>query len=77
MEKEGRVFVKFGSHRTRDYGLRLIERLGAQGYYSWSRNTGHGVYEVTEDELKLLKEMIKRGTPTRFKDGDDLMKCWR
>lgn len=72
-----RLLVKFGSHRARKRGLALLSRV-PQGYWSMSRATGKGVYEVTAGELALLRSSQIKGI-TEFRDGDDLGKTlkWR
>ena len=59
-ENEG-TYVIFTSHRARDNALkRLAEK--PQGYYSWHRDTGQGVYLLTRTNSPL-----SRGV----KDGGD------
>jgi len=71
---EGRLLVKFGSHRQRNNAMRYVLKGKRQGYYSLKRSTGKGVYEVTPEEIEELKKW--RVKFTKFKDGDDLGRTW-
>jgi hypothetical protein len=64
----GFVLVKCSSHRSRE---KLLGRnSGAQGYWSWQRSTGHGVYAVRPD-------MLPRKGVTRLRGPfDDMAMCW-
>lgn len=65
------MLVRFNSHRARQKAFeRIPKRLG---FYSLRRSTGKGVYEVTEAERAQLAGI--KGV-TRFRPGDDLMRCW-
>lgn len=70
-ENEG-TYVIFTSHRARDNALkRLAEK--PQGYYSWHRDTGQGVYLLTQDQLAAIQGC--KGWRRLRGPYDDLMKC--
>ena len=68
-------YIRFSSHRAREYGLRALDRRPLS-YYSWKRKTGPGgVYELTEEEIaKLRGERLVRFTRLRG-PYDDLLRC--
>ena len=70
------VFVRFGSHRARDYGLRAIGRH-PQAFWSLRRNTHPGgVYEITEAEVSVIQQE-PHARFTRLRGPfDDLRRCW-
>lgn len=66
-----RLLIRCNSHRARHKAFRAITpRIG---FWSLRRNTSKGVYEVSNPEYEHVKDI--KGI-TRFKDGDDLMRCW-
>lgn len=69
-------FVKFTSHRARDYGLRALDRKPT-AYFSLNRDTGKGVYEVTEEEIAKMRDSSSHAHFTRLRaPHTDLMQCW-
>ncbi len=70
------IYVKFGSHRAREYALRSLKRR-PQAYWSLRRNTGPGgVYAVTSVEIaRFRREAHAKFTILRA-PYDDLMPCW-
>ena len=67
------IFIKFSSHRSREYGL---QELGArQAFYSLYRETGRGCYQVEESELLKLKENKRIHFSKLRAPFDDLHEC--
>lgn len=71
-------FVKFTSHRARDYALRELERKPTS-FFSTQRETGTGgVYEVTEAEIVAMRNGSRHARFTILRPPyDDLMECWK
>jgi hypothetical protein len=70
------VFIRFGSHRARDYGLRALSRR-PKSFFSLRRNTSPGgVYQVTLAEVALMRAYSQHARFTSFKDRGDLSPCW-
>lgn len=71
------VYVKFGSHRAREYGFRAIGRK-PQGYWSLRRRTGPGgCYAITHDEVVQMRAYSKHARFTILRGPfQDLNKCW-
>lgn len=71
------VYVRFGSHRARDYGFRALGRK-PQGFFSNNRETGPGgTYLVTPDELEVMRNFSRLVRFTILRGPhNDLMKCW-
>lgn len=69
------AYVKFTSHRSRDYAARKLGGLG-QSYYSFQRDTGYGTYQLTDEQIASIRgaHLIHftrlRGPYT------DLLRCW-
>lgn len=77
---ENRVYVRFASHRAREYGLRALTRT-PQAFYSLRRETGRGVYALTAEELATIRASVARArwaTSITVLRGpyDDLHPCW-
>ncbi len=68
------VFVKFTSHRSRDYGLREIGKR--QSYFSTKRKTGYGVYPATYLEIQTLRKCNRARFTILRAPYEDLMECW-
>lgn len=77
MTPDSMVYIKFGSHRARDYGMRAIGRK-AQGYWSLRRNTGPGgCYTVTRAEVEKMRAYSKHARFTILRGPYmDLSPCW-
>lgn len=75
-EEFDRLLIKFPSHRSRDYALKLLGGKKRQSYYSFDRDSGYGVYEVTDKEFEMLTKGMKPNSFKRFKDGPDIRKSW-
>jgi hypothetical protein len=75
------IYIRFGSHRAREYGLRALGRR-PQAYFSLTRETGPGgVYAVSEEEYTAIRAAIAgarwQHSVTRLRGPyDDLMECW-
>lgn len=71
------IYIRFSSHRARDYGLRAIDRK-PQAYWSLTRNTHPGgVYAVTEAEAEQMRAYSDHARFTRLRGPyDDLRECW-
>lgn len=71
------IYIRFSSHRARDYGLRALDRK-PQFYYSWSRRTHPGgVCTVTEDEARAMRAYSDHARFTRLRGPyTDLLLCW-
>lgn len=73
-----RFLLKATSHRARE---RLLGFLSSRGIdkppplCSFKRETGYGLYAVSESVFREAKERKLKGV-TSFKDGEDLFKCW-
>jgi hypothetical protein len=67
------LFVKVQSHRQRS---RAYSVLGGhrQCYYSFQRNTGRGVFKVTAEEYRALKDRGRKCTRLHA-PHDDLREC--
>jgi hypothetical protein len=76
------VYVKFTSHRSRDYGFRAIASAGLdkpQGFYSWSRNFHPGgCYQLSDEQFKALTASTSRLVRYTKVRGPytDLLECW-
>jgi len=70
-------YIRFASHRAREYGLRALPRR-PQAYYSFRRQTGPGgVYLVTEPEIDQMRASSGHARFTRLRGPvDDLLECW-
>jgi hypothetical protein len=70
------IYIIFTSHRARSNALREFD-VKPQAYYSWHRDTSHGVYLLTMEQFTILKAN-KRLKGWRKLRGpyDDMMKCW-
>ena len=67
------ILIKCGSHRTRD---KITNLIGERKYLcSHQRNTGYGVFEVTQEEYTMIKQSNIRNYG-KMKDGDDLSPAW-
>lgn len=69
------TYILFTSHRSRSNALRLFD-IQPQAYYSWTRDTGHGVYLLSDEQIELIKgnkRIIYRKLRGPY---DDLLKCW-
>lgn len=75
-EPESLIYIRFGSHRARQYGLGALDRK-PQGYWSMTRHTHPGgVYAVTAAEYARIRE-TSHAPCTRLRGPyDDLMECW-
>lgn len=71
------MFVKFGSHRARQYGLRALDRK-PQAYYSFARKTGPGgVYKVTIAEAERMRASSVHAKFTVLRGPyEDLQECF-
>lgn len=74
-------YIKFPSHRARQYALRELEARGVaecQAYYSWRRSEGNGIYLVTDEQLAVLDHAHSQHVRfTRLRGPfDDLRMCW-
>ena len=71
------IFIRFGSHRAREYGLRAIDRE-PQAYFAVRRNTGPGgVYLVSEAEISAMRAYSRLVRFTRLRGPfTDLLECW-
>lgn len=76
------IYVRFGSHRAREYGLRALAQLPdarkPESFFSLKRETGPGgVYAVTETEITAMRSYSRHARFTRLKGPHgDLMPCW-
>lgn len=69
-------FIKFTSHRSRDYALQCLDRK-PPAYFSYKRETGRGVYELTHQEIATIRTHSRAGGFTLLRGPyDDLMQCW-
>ena len=71
------MYIRFTSHRARQYGLRALTRT-PESYFSYRRQTGPGgVYLVTEDEIRDMRAYSDHARFTRLQGPhDDLLRCW-
>lgn len=71
------IYIRFASHRAREYGLRCVHRK-AQSFYSWDRSFHPGgVFAVTEDECERMRAYSTHARFTRLRGPyDDLRECW-
>ena len=71
------IYIRFGSHRARQYGLRALDRK-PRAYWSMQRKTGPGgVYAVTEDEARAMRAYSCHARFTRLRGPfTDLCECW-
>jgi hypothetical protein len=71
------IYIRFSSHRAREYGLRALDRK-PQAYWSLKRRTGPGgVYLVTEDEARAMRAYSGHARFTRLRGPfEDLWECW-
>ena len=69
-------YVIFTSHRSRDLALRLLDGPKPKSYYSWTRETGKGVYALTDAQLAILKNAFRlKGWRILRAPYDDLLEC--
>lgn len=70
------LYIRFSSHRARQYGLRALDRK-PQAYWSLARRTHPGgVYAVTEDEARAMREYSNHARFTRLRGPyTDLHPC--
>lgn len=72
------IYIRFASHRARDYALRTLDRK-PQAYWSLRRSSGKGIYAVTEAELETIRtkggQHAQHFTQLRA-PYDDLGECW-
>ena len=69
------MFVKFTSHRARQRALVFLNPK-PQGFYSLTRKTTYGVYEISEKNYRRLKYKGCHGMTRLRGPYDDLCKCW-
>ena len=72
------IYIRFSSHRARDYGLRALDRQTQQAYFSCRRDTGPGgVYLMTEAEIATMRAYSRHARFTRLRGPyTDLLLCW-
>jgi predicted DCC family thiol-disulfide oxidoreductase YuxK len=70
------IYVLFTSHRSRDKALREIGDPAPQAYYSWRRETGKGVYLLTEAQIEAIAHLA-RGWRRLRGPYEDLLQCWK
>ena len=72
------IYIRFASHRAREYGLRALDRQ-PQAYWSLARETGPGgVYAVTEAECQAMRAYSDHARFTRLRGPyEDLRECWK
>lgn len=72
------VYIRFGSHRARRYGLRAIPRK-PQAYFSFQRATGPGgCFLVSEEEIAQIQAYSRHARLTRMRAPfGDLSPCWK
>jgi hypothetical protein len=76
------ILVKFPSHRMRSRANAYIANMKEKARCSFTQPTGHGVYEVTPEELKALQAARQPGwgRPLRFsvvrRGHDQFGRCW-
>lgn len=77
-DPEGYLFIRFGSHRAREYGLRAIERKPI-AYFSLRRATGPGgCYRVTVPEAQAIRAYSRHARYTVLRGPfGDLSPCWK
>lgn len=77
MSNSTETYIRFGSHRARDYGLRAISR-SPQSYYSNRRKTGPGgVYKVTRAEAEVIRSSSRHARFSFLRaPHDDLKETW-
>lgn len=79
MNQDSEIFVKFLSHRARDYGLSAIGEPKPQSYYlsfsSPRANLKHrGIYKLTKKQLEALRSDGRSHAKfTVMKKADDLL----
>lgn len=74
---EPKSFIIFSSHRSRGNAMLAIKWDGLpmpQAYYSWSRDTGKGVYLLDQEQVYAIRGLL--GWRRLRGPFDDLMKCW-
>jgi hypothetical protein len=76
------TFVKFPSHRARQYALRELRMAGLlteplQGYYSYDRSLHHGCYEMSDAQVNAIETSSCRLVHFTKLRGPftDLIKC--
>lgn len=71
------IYIRFSSHRARQYGLRALDRK-PQAYWSMRRRTHPGgVYAVTEAEIATMRVSWRHARFTRLRGPfADLRQCW-
>lgn len=68
-------FIKFNSHRAREYGLALIGKRPS--FFSFDRDTGRGAFQVSEKEIAQLKDSPRAHYFSVMREPyNDLAKCW-
>lgn len=78
LNRGGMVYIRFGSHRAREYGLQAIERK-PQAYWSLRRQSyPGGIYLVTAEEIAQMRAASRHVRLTVLRPPyDDLMMCWK
>lgn len=71
------VYIRFSSHRARQYGLRALPYV-PQAFFSLLRETGPGgVYAVSEADITTMREASRHARFTRLRGPyNDLHRCW-
>lgn len=69
-------YIRFGSHRARQYGLQALDRR-PQGFWSLRRRTGPGgVYLLTDAEVERMRAYSDHARFTVVRGPyDDLLEC--
>jgi hypothetical protein len=67
------ILIKCCTHRARDKVFTLIGRK--KQLCSFSRDVGHGVFEITDVEYAKIKEYKIKAIST-LKSKKDLFPCW-
>lgn len=72
-------FIRFGSHRARDYGFRVLglDNQRTQSFYSLRRNTASGgVYLLTPEQIAAIRGQHLVNFTVLRGPFDDLLHCW-
>jgi hypothetical protein len=77
----GMKYVRFGSHRARQSAFAKFDEAGLakpEAFYSWNRDAGKGIYQLSEDHLSVLQDYPygRRWYTTLRGPFDDLRHCW-
>ena len=67
------VLIKCGSHRARDKVFGLIGKK--KQLCSFTRDTGKGIFEITDAEYEKIKEHKIKAIST-LKSKKELFPCW-